>query len=178
MKNRNVVRENSLIITILGLLYCDFANVCHTGYNGRIKQCIGCFAVIFQATKSTKYARKMIYMVVCFKKLWKKEMKETWLYSCLINISGRLNKFVLDDRFGETIIMLNKENINPSTNIKSNKFLRKTVSRNVLSLWNSKVVLLQAVRLILHGNWHSTISSFPDICYLVKILANESAFEE
>ena len=178
MKSRDVVRENSLIITILGLLYCDFADACRTGYSGRIEQCIGCFAVIFQATKSTKYARKMIHMVACFKKLWKKEMKEAWLHSCLINISGRPNKFVPDDWFGETIIMLNKENINPSANAKSDEFLRETVSRNVLSLWNSKAVLSQAARSTSHGNRHSTISSFPDICYLIKILANESAFEE
>lgn len=45
MKSRDVVRENSLIITSLGLLYCDFADACRTGHSGRIEQCIGCFAV-------------------------------------------------------------------------------------------------------------------------------------
>lgn len=117
-------------------------------------------------------------MVACFKKLWKEEMKEVWLQSCLINISGRPKKFVPDDRFGETIIMLNKENINPSANAKSDEFLRETVSRNVLSLWNSKKVLSQATGSTSHGNRHSTVSSFPDVCYLVKLLVNKSAFEE
>lgn len=56
MKNRDIVRENSPIITSLGLLYCAFADACRTGHNSRIEQYIGCFAVIFQATKSTKYA--------------------------------------------------------------------------------------------------------------------------
>lgn len=50
-------------------------------------------------------------------------MKEAQLDSCLINISGRLNKFVPDNWFGEKIIMLNNENINPFTNAKSDEFL-------------------------------------------------------
>ena len=34
----DIVRENFLIITSLGLLYLDFANACRTGHSGRIKQ--------------------------------------------------------------------------------------------------------------------------------------------
>ena len=37
---------------------------------------------------------------------------------------------------------------------------------------------MQAIELTLHDNWHSTISSFLDVCYFVKIRANELAFEE
>ena len=47
MKSRNIVRKNSLIITILGLLYYDFANAYHTGYNSSIEQYIRYFAVRF-----------------------------------------------------------------------------------------------------------------------------------
>ena len=105
-------------------------------------------------------------------------MKKAWLYSCLINISGQPNKFVPDDRFGKYIIMRNKENIIPFANAKSDEFLWETVSRNILSLWNSKAVLLQAARSILHGNQHSTISNFSDVYYLVIIFANKSAFKK
>ena len=128
------MRENSLIITILGLLYCDFIDAWRTGYSSKMERCIGCFAIIFQASKSTKYVCKMIHMVACFKKLWKKEMKEAWLHSCLINICGQLNKFVPDNRFRKTIIILNKKNINLFANNKSDEFLRKRVSHNVLSV--------------------------------------------
>ncbi len=69
MQNRDIVRENSLLITSLRLLYLDFADACCTGHSGRIEQCIGCFAVIFQTIRSTKYAREMMYMVACFKRL-------------------------------------------------------------------------------------------------------------
>lgn len=105
-------------------------------------------------------------------------MKDAWLESCLINISGRPNKFVPDNRFGETIIMLNKENINPSTNAKSDEFLRETVLQNVLSLCNSKEALSQATGSTSHGNRHSTVSSYLAVCYLVKLLTNEAVFYE
>lgn len=94
---RNIVRENFLMITSFGLLYLKFVDAYYTGHSQRIEQCIECFAVIFQSTKSSNYTRKMMYIVAYFKKLWKKEMKNTWLYYCLINIFGRPNKFVLDD---------------------------------------------------------------------------------
>lgn len=49
-------------------------------------------------------------------------MKDALLESCLINISGWPNKFVPNDWFGETIIILNKKNINSFANAKSDKF--------------------------------------------------------
>ena len=69
IQNCDIVRENLLLITSLGLLYIDFANACCIGHSGRIEQCIRCFAVIFQTTRSTKYAREMMHMVACFKRL-------------------------------------------------------------------------------------------------------------
>lgn len=52
------------------------------------------------------------------------------------------------------------------------------ISQNILFLWNSKGVLLRAIRSILHSNHHSTISSFLNICYLIKLLVNKSIFHE
>lgn len=50
--------------------------------------------------------------------------------------------------------------------------------QNILSLWNSKEVLSQAIGLKLYNNHDSIIGSIPDICYFIKLLANESAFCE
>lgn len=76
-----------------------------------------------------------MHIVVYFKKLWKEEIKEAWLQSCLINISGQSKKFVPDDRFGKTDIMLNKENINPSANAKSDEFfLENGVAQRFISV--------------------------------------------
>lgn len=101
----------------------DFADACRTGYSRQIEQYISCFVVIFQTTKATNYVCKIMNMVACFKRPWKKEIKKAWLKSCLINITSRLNKFVSNNCFSETIIMLNKKNINPFANTKSDKFL-------------------------------------------------------
>ncbi len=38
--------------------------------------------------------------------------------------------------------------------------------------------MLQAIGSILHSNHHSTIGNFPDIYYLIKLLANKSSFCE
>ena len=65
----NIVRENSLIITSIGLLYLNFANICYTNYSERIEQCIDYYAIIFQSTKSSKYSCKIMDIVVYFKKL-------------------------------------------------------------------------------------------------------------
>lgn len=59
-------------------------------------------------------------------------MKETWLKSYLINISGQPNKLILDNQFDEIIIILNKKNINLSVNIKSDKFFYKTILQKIL----------------------------------------------
>lgn len=40
-----------------------------------------------------------------------------------MNISGRSNKFILDNLFRETIFIINKQNNNSFANVKSDKFL-------------------------------------------------------
>ncbi len=48
----------------------------------------------------------------------------------------------------------------------------------MLSLCNSKEAFLQATGSTSHGNRHSTVGSYPDVCYLVKLLTKESVFHE
>ena len=72
--------------------------------------------------------------------------------------------------------MLNEKIINICVNAKSNKFLCKTMSRKILSLYNNKEALLQATRLTLYGNCYLIIHSCLDICYLVKLLTMKTVF--
>lgn len=51
----------------------------------------------------------MIYIVTCFKKLWKSDLKQVWLDYTLINSSRKANKFMANDQLDEGIILLNKE---------------------------------------------------------------------
>ena len=103
--------------------------------------------------------------------------RQAWLDYCLINISGRKGKFYADDRFGETIIKLNKEKVRPSSNAKSDEFLRKTIALNVMSLWKSKEVLAQATGATRHGSRHSVVDTTVDVDFLVKLLLEINIFD-
>ena len=103
--------------------------------------------------------------------------RQAWLDYCLINPSGRPEKFYPDDRFGETIIKLCKEKVRPSSNAKSDEFLREVVAPNVLSLWKIKEVMARATQSTSHGNHHSLVGNSSDLCLLVKILVEDKVFE-
>lgn len=96
----------------------------------------------------------------------------------MINPSGRPDKFIPDDRFGETIIKLNKEKVRPSANAKTDEFLREVVAPNVLTLWKSKKVMAKVVKATDHGNRHKVVNSFHDVTFVVNLLLLESVFEE
>lgn len=117
-----------------------------------------------------------MHIVAYFKKLWKKKIKKAWFRSYLINISGWSNKFVSDNQFRETIILLNKKNINPSANAKSDKFFCKSILQNVLLLYNSKKGLSQATESTRHSNHHLIVGNYLDGFYLVKCFTKEAVF--
>ena len=73
--NRDVVRENALLLLNYGLLYLDFNDACRKGYSGRVEKCIACLAVIYQGSHQTKYSMKLIHMVACMKRIWKDDLK-------------------------------------------------------------------------------------------------------
>lgn len=103
--------------------------------------------------------------------------RQAWLDYCLVNISGRKGKFYAGDRFGEIIIKLNKEKVRPSSNAKSDEFLRETISLNVMSLWKSKEVLSQATGATRHGSRHSVVDTTADVDFLVKLLLEIKIFD-
>lgn len=74
--------------------------------------------------------------------------------------------------------MLNKKNINLSANAKFDKFLQKTILQNVLSLYNSKEAILQVTGLTSYSNCYSTIGSYPNVYYLVKLFTKKLVFYE
>ncbi len=83
-----------------------------------------------------------------------------------------------DDRFGERIILLNKEKVHPFTNTKSDEFLRETMALNVLLLWLCKEAVLQVTGATSHGNCHSLVAKLLDVSLLVKHMIDDSIFEE
>ena len=83
-----------------------------------------------------------------------------------------------DDRFGKTIIMLNKDKIKPSANAKFDNFLRETVTLNILLLYRTREVLLQAARATSHGSHHATVKKYADVSLLVKYFMKSRVFKE
>lgn len=83
-----------------------------------------------------------------------------------------------NNRFGEKVILLNKEKVCPSSNAKSDEFFRKTVAFNVLSLWSYKEAVSRATDTIPHGNCHFPIAKLPDVSLLVKYMIENSIFKK
>ena len=86
---------------------------------------------------------------------------------CLINTSGRANKFFVDDRFGETINKEIKDKVRPSANVTSDKFLRETVVLNIISLAKTREVMARKSVATNHGNHHIAINNTVDVSKLV-----------
>ncbi len=83
-----------------------------------------------------------------------------------------------DNRFGERMILLNKEKVCPSANAKSDEFLGKTVALNVLSLWSYKEIVSRATGVTSYDNHYSFVAKLPDVSLLVKHIINESIFKK
>ncbi len=103
--------------------------------------------------------------------------RQAWLDYCLINLTGQKGKFYANNRFGETIIKLNKKKVRPFANAKSDVFLRKTIALNVMSLWKSKEMLARATRATRHRNRHSVIDSRSNITLMVKLIGKTDVFK-
>lgn len=143
-----------------------------------MKKCILCLVVICQSSNNTKYAFKMIYIVACFKKLWKTDPKQAWLDYFLINPSGKVDKFMANDCFNKRIILLNKEKICPSANTTFDKFLRKIITIKVNFLQKCQKVISCVTGAISHGNYHNPATKLPNILVLIKYLTKDSLFHE
>ncbi len=83
-----------------------------------------------------------------------------------------------NDQFGERIILLNKEKVCPSSNVKSDEFFQKTVALNVLLLWAYKEAISRATDATSYGNCHFLIAKLPDVSFLVKHMTDNSIFDE
>ena len=68
---RDKVYENALLVMRCGLAYLDFVDACRGGYGARAQKCIEYFAILFQGSNATNYARETIHLVACFKHIWK-----------------------------------------------------------------------------------------------------------
>lgn len=97
---------------------------------------------------------------------------------CLINMSGRPNKFFVNDQFDETIIKENKDKVRPSANAKSNKFLRKRVALNIISLTKIREIMAIKNGTTNYSNHHLAVNNTVDVSKLIQLPVKDSIFEE
>lgn len=69
LQNRDIIRENALLLFSYDLLYLDFVDACQKGYFGYVEKCISCFTMIYQSPNNTRYGTKLIHMVAYYKKM-------------------------------------------------------------------------------------------------------------
>ena len=97
---------------------------------------------------------------------------------CLINTLRRANKFFAHDCFGETIIKKNKDQLKPSANATSGKFLKETIALNIISLAKTREIISRERGITNYGNHYSAINNIVDISKLVQLLVEDGIFEE
>lgn len=114
--------------------YLDFVNACWNGFSGQVQNFLKYLAIIYQSFLAKNYTLETMYFVACFKQLWKKEFMQAWLDYCLINPSGRSERFYPDNQLREIIIKLCKEKVRSSSNAKSDKFLYELIASKIISL--------------------------------------------
>lgn len=96
----------------------------------------------------------------------------------LINTSGKANIFFANDCFGETIIKKFKDNVNLLANAISDKFLKKIVALNILSLAKIRKIMAQKSDATNQGNYYSMINNIVDVTKLVQLQVEECVFEK
>lgn len=92
---RDIVRDNTLLLVNLGLLYLDFIDACRGDYNGRVEKCIQCFAIVFQGSKQVLYAGECLHIVACLKKVWKPKARYV---NCLLPWAPNCGNNILQSR--------------------------------------------------------------------------------
>lgn len=97
---------------------------------------------------------------------------------CLINILRRANKFFANNCFSKIIIKENKDKIRPSANAILDKFLRETVTLNIILFAKTRDVIVGKNSAINHSNYYLAVNNSVNISKLVQLLIKDSVFEE
>lgn len=83
-----------------------------------------------------------------------------------------------NDWFSKKIILLNKEKVHFSANAKLDKFFRKIIALNILSLWSCKKAILRATNITSYDNCHFFIARLSNISLFIKYIIEGFIFAE
>lgn len=113
LEKRDIAYENCLLYMQHSIIYADFHSAMRQGDTGRLEKSYEFFVVLFEGIGKSNYAREVLEQQVDRKALWKPYMRTIWLLNCLLNISGRPDKFLGVDEVNEYIVKELKFSYNP-----------------------------------------------------------------
>lgn len=96
----------------------------------------------------------------------------------MINASGRLDKFLVDDLLGKSIIKKNKDRIRPLANATSDEFLGETIALNIISLAKTREIMARESDVTNHGNPYLAVNNTVEVLKLVQLPVKIDVFEE
>lgn len=173
LQDRDVLHENLKLFLQQGLPYRDFSTAVKAGDSGRLEHIIRLWATQLHGTQNINYPRELVHMLACFEKIWSPEMRDLWRHNCLVNPSGRRGAWMPDDLFGEYVVREIKAKIHPSSNSMSDKHLTQTISRQVMSLYASKVTMRRECRAHDYGQHSTLVRSSVDVAHMTRTLLKE-----
>ena len=100
-----------------------------------------------------------------------------WVDYCLINTTGKRNKFFADDGFSKTIIKENMNKVKQSANAILDKFLGKTIALNIISYAIITEVMTRKSGATHYCNYYSVINNTIDFSKLIQLLVENNVFD-
>lgn len=96
---------------------------------------------------------------------------------CLINILEKPNKFFIDDWCDKTFIKENRDKVMLSVNAPSDKFLKETITLNIISLVKTRKVIVRKSGSTNHSNHYFPINNTIHILNLILLPIQDCVFE-
>ena len=102
------------------------------------------------------------------KVLWTPYMKAIWRNNCLLNLSGRPNKFLAVDEVCEYLVRQLKSSYNPRNTWQSKEFHMQTLSRLTMFLRDVRTTVAASSGAPSYGTRHSHVSSEKDVMTIIQ----------
>ena len=133
------------------------------GDAGRLEKSMEFFLVLFEGAGKSNYARELMEQQVDRKALWKPYMRTVWWRNCLLNLSGKSNKFLAVDEVCEHLVRQLKSSYNPRNTWQSKEFHMHTLSRLTMFLRDVCATVARSSGAPSYGTRHSQVASERDI---------------
>lgn len=167
-RERDILYENSLLFMQQSLLYRDYFAAMRSGDTGRLEKSMEFFLILFEGAGKSNYSRELMEQQVDRKVLWTPYMRAIWRNNCLLNLTGRPNKFLAVDEVCEYLVRQLKSSYNPRNTWQSKEFHMQTLSRLTMFLRDVRTVVASSSGAPSYGTKHSRVASEKDILTIVQ----------